>query len=224
MRGLVEGLGSPHPLGESLPAMYQENDEFALRFTEALDEVIAPVLLALDNLDAYFDPLVAPRDFLDWLAGWVGIQLDETWPEKKQREQVKNAVELYRWRGTRKGLEDVIELYAGVRPEVTDNGGTIATSAINQPLPGSPDLMLTVTLRVPPDVDIDEGRVNDLIMEAKPAHVPHQLVVVPAESPIASPTPPTPPPVPRAEPPAPEPEPPVAQEPAPETDEGETES
>jgi phage tail-like protein len=186
MRGLIEGLESPHPLGETLPAMYQEHDEFALRFTQALDEVIAPVMLALDNLDAYFDPHVAPRDFLTWLAAWVGIELDETWPEEKQREQVKNAVELYRWRGTRKGLADVIELYIGVRPEVVDNGATTASSTPNEPLPGSPDLMLTVTLRVGPNVDVDEGRVNDLIMEAKPAHVPHQLVLVRVDEPSGS--------------------------------------
>ena len=66
-RGLVAGLDAAHPLGWLLPAMYQE-DEFAQRFTGALDTVLAPLVTALDNLDAYVDPALAPPDFLEWLA------------------------------------------------------------------------------------------------------------------------------------------------------------
>ena len=178
MRGVIEGLASPHPLAATLPALYQENDDFAVRFCEALDEVLAPVLLALDNIDAYVDPLTAPSDFLEWLAAWVGIDLDETWPDVKQREQVKNAVELYRWRGTKKGLSDVIELYAGVKPEIEDNGGTVASDGPQGPLPGTPRPHVRITVRVPAGRDVDEGRLHDLVSTAKPAHVPHTIEVV----------------------------------------------
>ncbi|MDQ1374536.1 MAG: hypothetical protein QOJ09_1874, partial [Actinomycetota bacterium] len=84
-----------------LPALYQD-DDFALRFTAGLDDVAAPALAVLDNLTAYFDPLLAPSDFLPWLAGWVGIALDENWPEARQRALVARAGELYRSRGTAK--------------------------------------------------------------------------------------------------------------------------
>ena len=59
--------------------MYQD-DSFALGFTAALDEVLAPVFNSLDNLDSYLDPELSPEDFLDWLAGWLGLVLDEDWP------------------------------------------------------------------------------------------------------------------------------------------------
>ena len=178
MRGLIEGLNSPHPLGETLPAMYQQEDDFALRFTDALDEVIAPVMLALDNLDAYLDPLLAPRDFLEWMANWVGIDLDETWPEHKQREQVRSAVNLYRWRGTRKGLADVIRLYCDVDPEIIDNGGTSYSDGPTGPLPGSPTPSLHVRVTVPAGRDIDEARLHELVSTAKPGHLPHTIEVI----------------------------------------------
>ncbi len=178
MRGLIEGLTSPHPIGETLPALFQEEDDFALRFTGALDEVIAPVLMALDNLDAYFDPMLAPPDFLEWMATWVGIDLDETWPEHKQRDQVRNAVHLYRWRGTKKGLADVIRLYCDVEPEILDNGGTSYSEGPTGPLPGSPTPSLHVRITLPEGHDIDESRLHDLVTTAKPAHLPHTIEVV----------------------------------------------
>ena len=178
MRGLIEGLSSSHPLGDTLPAMYQQEDDFALRFTAALDEVIAPVLLALDNLDAYFDPMLAPRDFLEWMATWVGIDLDETWPEHKQREQVRSAVNLYRWRGTKKGLADVIRLYCDVEPEIIDNGGTSYSEGPTGPLPGSATPSLLVRITVPAGHDIDESRLHELVTTAKPAHLAHTIEIV----------------------------------------------
>ena len=69
MRGAVPGLPTPHPIGLALPALYLD-DGFTQRFTAGLDEVLAPVLLTLDCLDAYLDLELAPPDFLDWLAGY----------------------------------------------------------------------------------------------------------------------------------------------------------
>ncbi|MGW2874684.1 hypothetical protein ACWDCZ_41715, partial [Kitasatospora sp. NPDC001225] len=66
-RAAVPGLPSPHPIGELLPALFAE-DDFAQRFTAGLDTVLAPVFATLDNLPAYFQPGLAPADFLDWLA------------------------------------------------------------------------------------------------------------------------------------------------------------
>ena len=66
MRGLVDGLRSPHPLGGTLPPIYLE-DSLTQRITAGLDEVLAPVLNVLDNLDAYLDPALAPSDFYEWL-------------------------------------------------------------------------------------------------------------------------------------------------------------
>ena len=76
MRGTIPGLGTPHPLGSGLPALYLE-DDLAQRLLAALDEVLAPVLCTLDNLDHYLDPSLAPLDFVEWLAGWVGAACEQ---------------------------------------------------------------------------------------------------------------------------------------------------
>src|SRR5690242_8134058 len=102
-RAAVPGLPSRHPIGEQLPALYAD-DDFAQRFTAGLDTVLAPVFATLDNLSAYFDPRLAPADFLTWLASWVGADDDSRVPLELRREVVGRALELHRLRGTRRGL------------------------------------------------------------------------------------------------------------------------
>ncbi len=94
MRGIVDGLPSPHPLGSTLPPIYLD-DNLTQRITAGLDEVLAPVLNVLDNLDAYLDPALAPSDFYEWLAGWVAVVLDERWSPDRQRALIAQAAKLY---------------------------------------------------------------------------------------------------------------------------------
>ncbi|MEU9583734.1 phage tail protein [Streptomyces werraensis] len=75
MRGSLDGLGSSAPVGAMLPAIFAD-DDLAQRFVAGLDEVLAPFLVVLDNLDAYFDPALAPLDFTRWLADWVGAETE----------------------------------------------------------------------------------------------------------------------------------------------------
>ncbi len=111
-RGLVRSLISPHPLGESLPALYQE-DDFTQRFVSAFDAALAPIFASLDNLPAYLDPWLAPEDFLEWLGGWFGIVLDESWSTARRRALVSRAFEFYRLRGTAGGLKEQVEVLTG---------------------------------------------------------------------------------------------------------------
>jgi len=122
MRGTTPDLGTAYPLGALLPALLQE-DPLLMRFTEAIDEVLAPAISALDCLAAYVDPALAPPDYLGWLAGWVGIDLDETWPVELQRAEIARAVTLHRGRGTVDGLRQQLELVTGGQVEVVDTGG-----------------------------------------------------------------------------------------------------
>lgn len=94
MRTGVPGLPTPHPLIEQLPAVYLEQD-FLQRFLAALDDVLAPVLLTIDNLPAHLDPRSAPDDFLAWLAQWVAVEPYEDSAPDRQRAAVRG-----RWPGT----------------------------------------------------------------------------------------------------------------------------
>jgi phage tail-like protein len=168
-RGLLPELPSTRPLASFLPAMLQA-DDFCVRFTEGLDHVLAPVLSTIDNLDAYVDPWLTPRDFLDWLAGWFGLELDATWPEERRRALVANALELARWRGTVAGLALLLELYTGASAEINDGGGVIASDDPDEPLPGERHGVVTVRYR--PGEGVDAERLARLVRDAVPAHLP----------------------------------------------------
>jgi phage tail-like protein len=171
-RRLLPGLESPQPIGALLPALYQE-DDFAQRLTTALDEVLAPVLVTLDCLDAYFDPLLAPDDFLDWLAGWVGVVLDEAWPLQRQRELVSEMVQLYQRRGTVSALRELLRIYTGAEPEISDNGGVAWSREPGADVPGSDAPFLVVRAGESP---AHARRLEAIVAAAKPAHVPHRVV------------------------------------------------
>ena len=178
MRGTIEGLRSPHPLAQGLPAIYQEEDPFTIRLTEAFDDVLAPVFSTLDNLPAYFDPSLTPPDFLGWLASWVALELDETWDLARRRQAVKSGVDLLRRRGTAVGLADELRLATGAEIEVLENGGTAWSLDPGSPMVGTPDPALLVRIVTPDAGAVDLDRVERIIGAGKPAHVPHKVEVV----------------------------------------------
>lgn len=72
------------------------------------------------DLALLFDPDATPASWLPWLAGWVGLDLIETWPESIKRGAIQHAIESYGRRGTATGLREAIELYAGVQAHVDE--------------------------------------------------------------------------------------------------------
>jgi len=178
-RGLIPGLPTPHPMGPAMPAVFQE-DDFAQRFVSAFDDVLAPIFSALDNQDAYLDPYVTPEDFLEWMSTWVGIELDETWPIERRRELVAKGVELYRWRGTVKGLADAVAIYAVDAPEIVESGGMVSSTSPATKFPGKAEPEVTVRLRVKDPEAIDLKRLERLVAGSTPAHIVAKVEVVKA--------------------------------------------
>ncbi|GAB2964373.1 phage tail protein [Micromonospora polyrhachis] len=170
MRAAVPGLASPFPIGMALPALYLD-DDFTQRFTAGLDEVLAPVLLTLDCLDAYLDLELAPPDFLDLLASWVAAPTDGTWPVALRRELVRHAVELHRWRGTARGIAREMEILTGGTVEVDDSGAVTWSSTPNTPAPPATPAEVRVRIRVPDPASVDQPRLQHLLASSVPAHV-----------------------------------------------------
>ncbi|MFI1650555.1 phage tail protein [Streptomyces avidinii] len=176
-RAAVPGLPSRHPIGGQLPALYAE-DDFAQRFTAGLDTVLAPVFSTLDNLPSYFDPRLAPADFLPWLASWVGGIDDAGWPTELRREAVARAVELHRWRGTRRGLTEALRLVLGVSAEVSGDGGAAWSRTPGAELPAAP--AGEVLIRVWPyrGAAVDADRVHALVRTLCPVHTVCRIEVL----------------------------------------------
>jgi phage tail-like protein len=151
-----------------LPSIYRD-DEFVARFLTIFEDVLSPVELVLENIHLYFDPGMTPEGFLPWLAAWVDLSLDENWPIEKRRKLIRAGVELYRWRGTKRGLKEYLTIYTGVDPEIIehfDEGD------------GGPH-RFTVVVTVPDPNSLDEGTVRRVINAEKPAHTTYDLKIRP---------------------------------------------
>ncbi|HUG48102.1 MAG TPA: phage tail protein [Candidatus Limnocylindria bacterium] len=175
-RGLLPGLASPRPLIGTLPGLYQE-DELARGLTAAFDDSLAPVVSTIDNFESYLDPALTPDDFLDWLAGWVGVLLDETWPIERRRAFVAVAAQLYRNRGTAAGLAMQVRLFTAGEVEIVESGGAAWSRTPGAAAPGNSDFSLVVRVKPPKKGGVDRQRLELLVAGAKPAHVVHALEI-----------------------------------------------
>jgi phage tail-like protein len=105
---------------QDLPVIFQEND-FMNRFMKIFETVWEPLEWRTDAIEFYFDPRTAPSELLEWLGGWLSIQVYSRMPERRKRELVSEAMTLYHWRGTKYGLERMIELCTGLIPEIHED-------------------------------------------------------------------------------------------------------
>jgi phage tail-like protein len=178
-RGAVLDYATPWPLIEALPGLYQE-DDLTRRLTSAFDDLLAPALGSIDNFVAYLDPALTPDDFLEWLAGWVGVLLDETWPVDRRRAFVGVAGQLYRMRGTREGLLRHVRLFTGGEVEIVDSGGAAWSTTSGSAPPGTADFSVTVRVKPTKKDKVNKIKLDALVAAAKPAHVVHSVEIVEA--------------------------------------------
>ena len=92
-----------------LPEIYQEID-FIARFLKIPELSFDPDVEIWQNQWAYLDPLTAPEAMLPFLAYCFDWKLDRSLPTYLQRRLIRYAMQIYRWRGTRKGLRLFLHL------------------------------------------------------------------------------------------------------------------
>ena len=168
-----------------LPAIYSESD-FMGRFLMIFEDVLGPVEEMLDNLAHYFSPGLASEGLLPWLASWLDLVLDESWPLERRRDLMKGAVELYRWRGTKKGLTDYLRTYTGVEPIITEGFGSLTLGENSRlgwnTILGDMDSQFTfkVTIETEDSTVIDLVQIRSIIDAEKPAYSSYTLEMIPA--------------------------------------------
>ena len=157
-----------------LPAIFRQ-EPFVGRFLLAFETVLSgsgadqPGLEAtIGRLADYLDPMTTGPEFLPWLAGWVTLSLRADWDEATKRSFIQQIVPLYRLRGTRDGLQRMLELYTRERVEVDD--------AFEQP---AYFFQVQLTLReADPDLLRRKQQIaRAIIDQEKPAHTFYALQV-----------------------------------------------
>ncbi|NEO37722.1 MAG: phage tail protein I [Moorea sp. SIOASIH] len=185
-----------------LPANFQE-DPFVGRFLLAFERVMSglppshddpnPDQWALeeyiDRIPTYFNPYnhpdlpvesdIAPNEFLPWLASWVALSLRDDWSEEVKRRFISNIVPLYRQRGTKAGVKQMLELYTQEEVKIYE---------FEEP---AHYFQVTITLneRDPKLLGRQEEIAKAIVNQEKPAHTFYALrVLLPGMQIINEPT------------------------------------
>ncbi len=100
-------------LMEHLPAMYQREEANSDNFLRGVVGVLEATTQGLDakigSMGQQIHPSTAPESWLDFIARWLGVPWDDGLRLEQKRAIVMRAAELTKWRGTRRGLELLLE-------------------------------------------------------------------------------------------------------------------
>ena len=141
---------------------------------EVMEQQHAPAEEALAQVESYIDPYRTPDEFLPYLAQWV----DLGWllPEDggpfpgglgRLRELIQASADLSRWRGTKRGLVQFLELATGL------SGFTIDEAAAG---PGGGPRAFHLVVQAPAAGRPFQGLMERIIQMQKPVYVTSQLV------------------------------------------------
>jgi phage tail-like protein len=188
---------------DSLPAIFHE-DPFLGRFLLAFEQILSggvtdglapeesgqPQQLGLeeyiDQIHTYFRPYispeqakgadskVAPVEFLPWLANWVALSLRDDWDEKTKRGFISRMVPLYRKRGTKEGLKELLELYVNVDKGPLDQSN-VEIYEFEQPIHY---FQVTMTLQERGDLQRKQAIARAILDQEKPAHTFYSLQIL----------------------------------------------
>jgi phage tail-like protein len=100
-------------LMQSLPAIYQQAEAEPGSFVRALVGVLETTTQTLDAsiaaMGSHIAPSTAPGEWLDYVARWLGVPWDDALTLAQKRAILQQADAIARGRGTRAGLEELLD-------------------------------------------------------------------------------------------------------------------
>ena len=117
----VRSLRAEYPAHDYLrriPKTFSRDEataSFLQRYLAMFEGTLGEFEARSDARRTLFEPRSAPDEILPWLAGFLGLVLDERWPAETRRTMLEEATWLFRFRGTVPGLTRMLEIYTGTK-------------------------------------------------------------------------------------------------------------
>ena len=104
-------------------------DKVIAGFVRAGQEVADGLRDRMESVEHELDVDLAAPEMLTFVASWLGVQAemlatpDEPVARDAQRRLIRAVGQVIGWRGTRRGVETLLEALTGARADVSDSGG-----------------------------------------------------------------------------------------------------
>ncbi len=181
-----------------LPAIFSEEPTLG-RFLLAFEQVLSGLPDAQEEpargleqtiaaIATLFDPKETREEFLPWLAGWVALILRADWTLEQQKDFLADIVPLYRSRGTKENLINLLRIYTKGTPSIDEGDfatmqiGVRSTIGKDTRIGEPPAHFFRVTVKLGKKADQSERDrqlqiARALIDLQKPAHTSYELKV-----------------------------------------------
>lgn len=171
-----------------LPEVYQSDldpDSFLARFLSIFQSLYVDLEDEIDNMPSMFDPMHVDPKFLNWIAEWFSIENGFYFSEDKLRILIKEAVDIYKMKGTKESISRMIEIYTGYKPiiveqfDVTDNDFYNNAKEQIKRLFGNSIYTFSVIIRTDQEVTSDMyAGIMRIVNYVKPANTMCNLVIL----------------------------------------------
>ena len=99
-----------------LPAIYQEQAgpaDLVARYLSLFESFFDDGGEAIGRIRSLYDPSAVPSEYLSWLGSWLGLAMSEGWSDGSKRALIAKAPELFKMRGTKEGLRQMLLIIIG---------------------------------------------------------------------------------------------------------------
>ena len=97
-----------------LPEIYHEDEQskiFLERFLCIFQTLFEETEDKIYSFIKYLDVRATPQEYLPWLSSWLSLSFDEGWDSDNIRSFLERAPDIFRKRGTREGIEEILSIY-----------------------------------------------------------------------------------------------------------------
>lgn len=157
---------------EQLPRVLAE-DDLLRRLLALFEEMAADTEQRIHHLDGYVSVDTAPIEFVRWVGGWLGMAVDSSLPEDRQRALVRTAGRLLGSRGTPRALGDLLAALTSSVVQVRDSGGVFTAGQ-------APQSSRRVSIRVQRLGNLDRAALLSFIAGEVPADAVVDVTIDPS--------------------------------------------